>query len=433
MKTQGLPALLVVTKRPLEEKALRATTLLRKMIWLPKTVIESVQILDDGNLQVTVRPHKAKLRCSVCSKPAPRYDKRPVRRWRHLSIGKVVVYLAYAPCRVHCRRCERVVAQQLPWAVPESRCTRSFEEQVAFHAQHAPQSFVAQCLGVSWRTVGRIVSRVVKRSLDADRLSGLRRIGIDEFSYRKRHRYLVVVVDHDTGHVVWMGEGRSAQSLGPFFDLLGNAGCEALQTVTMDMSAGFERAVRQRAAGAEIVFDRFHVQQLCSRALDETRRSLVREMRGTRWAKDVKNLRYLLLRHGEALSLDELDRLEGLQRNARSLYRAYERKEELVAIFDEHDPAEALPMLKRWLGWAARSKLKHFIKTGQTIKKHMDGVIAYFDQRLTNGLVEGVNNKIRVAARRAYGFHSAGALMAMVYLIAGGVSTQPDLPKPSLN
>ena len=411
---------------------MRAKTLLRKLIQFPRTVIESVRILDDGNLEVDVRPRKAKLRCSICSKPASGYDRRPRRRWRHLSIGKVVVYLAYAPWRVQCRHCNRVVAEELPWAVPESRCTRSFEEQVAFHAQHAPQSFVARCLGISWRTVGRIITRVVRRSLATDRFANLRRVGIDEFSYRKRHRYLVVVVDHDSGHVVWMGEGRSAASLDPFFDLLGEAGCAALETVTMDMSAGFQKAVTQRAPSAEIVFDRFHVQQLCSRALDETRRSMVREMKGTRWAKDVKNLRYLLLRHGDTLDLDELDRLEDLQRSARRLYRAYERKEELIAIFDEQNPSEALPMLKRWLAWAERSRLEHFVKAARTIRKHWDGIAAYFDERLTNGLVEGINNKIRVTARRAYGFHSAGALKAMIYLIAGGVKPKPDLPKPSL-
>ena len=107
---------------------------------------------------------------------------------------------------------------------------------------------------------------------------------------------------------------------------------------------------------------------------------MVREMKGTRWAKDVKNLRYLLLRHGDTLDLDELDRLEDLQRSARRLYRAYERKEELIAIFDEQNPSEALPMLKRWLAWAERSRLEHFVKAARTIRKHWDGIAAYFDE-----------------------------------------------------
>lgn len=411
---------------------MRATTLLRKLIRLPKTVIEGVQLLDDGNLEIAVRPRKAKPRCSVCGRVAPLYDRRSARRWRHLSFGAVVVYLSYAPRRVHCKRCQRVVNEQVPWARGEGRFTAAFEDLVALCAQQCSQTFVSNVLGISWRTVGRIIHRVVARSLDSDRFKDVRRIGIDEFSYRKRHRYLTIVVDHDIDSVIWAGEGRSAATLDPFFELLGEHGCANLETVTMDMAAGYQKAVRQAAPQAQIIFDRFHVQQLCSQALDETRRSMVREMSGTRWAKDVKNIRYVLLRHGEDLNEKELDRLDLLQLSAKRLFRAYERKEELVAIMDEQDPREAETMLKRWLGWAARSRLPQFIKLGRTFKKHFTGIISYFHERLTNGLVEGINNKIRVAARRAYGFHSAGALIATIFLIAGGIKPKPPLPIPSL-
>ena len=274
---------------------------------------------------------------------------------------------------------------------------------------------------------------MVQRTLSPDGFVGLRRIGVDEFSYRTRHHYITIVVDHDTGNVIWAGEGRSAATLDPFFELLGPDGCARLETATMDMSASYQKAVRTAAPAAQIVFDRFHVQQLVSRALDETRRTMVRELKGTQWAKDVKNLRYVLLRHGEALSIEDLDRLDQLKLSAKKLFRAHERKEDLVAIMDEQDPEEATRMLRRWLGWAARSRLPQFVKVGRTIRKHFDDIVRYFQERLSNGLAEGINNKIRVAARMAYGFPSAGALIATVFLIAGGIKPKPQLPLPSLD
>ncbi len=411
---------------------MRNTTLLRKLIRVPRTVLERVHLLDDGNLEIEVRPRKRKPRCPKCSRPSPVYDRRKRRKWRHVSFGSVCVYLSYAPRRISCRRCDHVVNEQLPWAAPGTSFTFAFEELTAFVAQSSPLSFVSSLLGIAWVTVGRIVSRVVDRSLHDDRFQGLRRIGIDDFSYRKYHRYLTVVVDHDSGDIIWAGKGRRAESLQPFFELLGPAGCAAIEFVTMDMAVGYINAVTENLKNAEIVFDRFHVQQLCSKALEEVRRAIVREVKRSEKAKYVKNLRYLLWRHGSLLGLDDIDRLEKLQSTVRHLFRAYEKKEDLVAIYDERDPAEAEKMLDQWLGWASRSRQPEFIKLGRTIRKHKKSIVAYFQERLTNGVVEGLNNKIRVVARRAYGFHSAEALISMIYLVAAGVKPRPELPSPSL-
>jgi transposase len=242
---------------------------------------------------------------------------------------------------------------------------------------------------------------------------------------------LAVVVDHDRKRVVWAGEGRSAETLKGFFEALGAEGREAIRSVTMDMAAGYIKAVEEALPEARIVFDRFHVQRLASRALDDVRRRLVRALGGPQAGHRVKNLRFLLLRYGPGLELDDLDRLDQVKGVDRRLWRAYQGKEELTAIFDETDAQRAEALLRRWLAWAARSRCPDFVKVGRTIRRHLAGVLEYFQERLTNGLVEGFNNKLRVVARRAYGFHSAGALIAVLFLVAGGITLNPVLPKPT--
>ena len=162
----------------------------------------------DGPLTVSVEPSWRRSRCGTCGKRAPRYDRQPVREWRHLSWGRMPAWLRYAPWRVSCRRCSAVKVEQVPWASGSSVFTSGFEELAAYLAQVTDRTAVSRLLGISWVTVGSIVERVVARRLDGARFAKLRRIGVDEFSYRKRHRYLTIVVDHDERRVVWAGAQR---------------------------------------------------------------------------------------------------------------------------------------------------------------------------------------------------------------------------------
>jgi transposase len=236
--------------------------------------VEEMLFTTHGNLAIRVRPTWRRSRCATCSRKAPRYDRRPVRRWRHLPWGRNAVDLVYEPWRVNCRRCG-IRVEQLPWAAARSRFTYDFEELAAYLAQITDRTQVVALLGIAWETVGLIVERVVARKLDPDRLEGLRCIGIDEFSYRKHHHYVTLVVDHVRRRVVWAGKGRSSETLAPFFKLLGPERCALIETVTIDLAAGYIKAVGEGLSQAEIVFDRFHVQRLASRAVDEVRRSLV--------------------------------------------------------------------------------------------------------------------------------------------------------------
>ena len=405
---------------------MRVTTLLRRLLGVTQMYVREVRLTAGGGLAVSVVPSWRRSRCSGCGRPAPRYDRRPGRQWRHLSWGRLPACLAYAPWRVSCLRCG-VKVEQVPWATGNSVFTSDFEELAAYLAQVTDRTAASRLLGVSWATVGSIVQRVVSRRLDGGRFTRLKRIGIDEFSYRKRHRYLTIVVDHDARRVVWAGPGRSAETLGAFFEQLGPGGCARLQLVTADLASSWRKALAAWAPHAQVVFDRFHVERLAADAVDEVRRAEQRRLAPAD-AKSIQGTRYALLKHPARLRPGESRRLERLRRANRALDRAYELKEYLATILGQATPEDAPELLDEWLEWAARSRLKPFVKLGRTIRKHAEGILAYLDTRMTNGPVEGINNKLRVIARRAYGFHSAGALISMLFLCCGGIKLDPPLP-----
>ncbi len=409
---------------------MRVTTLLRRLFGVTQLYVKAVEMPDDGGgrLTASVEPSWRRSRCGACGERAPRYDRQGVRRWRHLSWGKVPAWLQYAPWRVSCPRCG-VKVERVPWASGTSAFTSGFEELAAYLAQVTDRTAASRLLGISWVTVGSIVERVVARRLDRGRFANLKRIGVDEFSYRKRHRYLTLVVDHDERRVVWAGPGRSAETLGEFFEQLGPVGRARIELVTADLASSWQKALREWVPQARVVFDRFHVERLAADAVDEVRRAEQRRP-DLKDAKALKGARYDLLKHPARLKPKEARRLEKLRRANRALGRAWELKEYLAAILGQATPEEAPELLEEWLDWAARSRLEPFVKLGRTIRKHAEGILAYLDTRMTNGPVEGINNKLRVIARRAYGFHSPDALISMLFLCCGGIELAPPLPTP---
>jgi transposase len=355
----------------------------------------------------------------------PGYDTCGTRKWRHLSLGRVPIWLEYAPRRVSCRKCG-IITEKVPWAAHLSRFTLEFEEMVAYLSQRMDRSAVRTLMGINWRTVGTIVQRIVAERLDPKRFDNLYVIGVDEISFRRNHEYVTVVVDHAKRRVVWTGEGKSSDSLKRFFDELGPERAMQIKTVTLDMSAAFIAAVREAAPQAELIFDRFHVQKLAGEALDEVRRSLVRI--GGTLAQFIKNARWALLKNPWNLTQREGEKLRDVQRTNRPLYRAYLLKETLAKALDYLQPGRAAKALDDWIAWAKRAHLAPFAKLAKTIQEHRDGILAYIPQRLSNGLTEGLNNKTRLITRRAYGFHGYRALAAMIHLCCGGIPLDPPLP-----
>ena len=197
--------------------------------------------------------------------------------------------------------------------------------------------------------------------------------------------------------------------------------------MTADLAASYSKAVRERVPQARVVYDRFHVERLAADAVDAVRRAEQHRL-GATAAKALKGTRYALLKHPARLKPSQAQRLAELRRENRALNRAYELKEYLATILEQAKPEEADELLNQWLDWARRSRLAPFVKLARTIRKHAAGILAYLDTKMTNGPVEGINNKLRVIARRAYGFHSPGPLISMLYLCCGGIQLDPPLP-----
>ena len=402
-----------------------------RLLSLQRAVVEDVWIGDEGEIVVAVRPGwRERDRCGVCRRRSPGFDLGDGRRrWRALDLGTTLAFLEADAPRVTCRR-HGVVVCAVPWARHNARFTRAFEDQAAWLAVNTSKSAVAELMRIAWRTVGAICERVADEAQrQTDLLDGLRRIGIDEISHRKGQRYLTVVVDHDTGRLVWAAAGRDRKTVERFLDELGETRCKQIKLVSCDMASWIAGPVADRLPDAVRCVDPFHVVMLATDALDEVRREVWNEARKNgeiAAAKDLKGARYALWKNPENLTDRQAAKLSSVQKTNAGLYRAYLLKEQLRQIY--RLPAEqAIGLLDEWIAWARRCRLASFVKLARTITKQRAGIVAAIEHGLSNARVEAINTQIRMITRRAYGFHSPGALIALAMLSLAGLC--PPLPR----
>ena len=410
---------------------MRGGSVFARLLGLGRAVVEGVRVGEEGLVVRARLRRRGVSRCGVCGRRAPGYDRgEGRRRWRALDLGATKAFVEAAAPRVCCRE-HGVVVARVPWARPGCWFSREFEDQVAWLATHCSKSAVCELMRVSWLTVGRIIERVVaEQSLRrGDPLDGLRRIGIDELSYRKGQRYITVVVDHDTGRLVWAADGRDRKTVARFFEELGPERAAQLELVSSDMGEWITRVVCERCPAATLCLDPFHVVALASDALDVVRREVWNEARragdasGARW---LKGARWALWKRPERLTDRQQAKLQTIEHVNRRLYRAYLLKEQLRVVFHEPDTAAAIALLEAWLSWARRCRIASFVKLAKTISAHYAGIVATRTHRLSNARTEAINTTLRLICRRAYGFHSADALIALAMLTVGGL--RPSLP-----
>jgi transposase len=321
-----------------------------------------------------------------------------------------------------------VVVAAVPWARHDAGHTYDFDAQVAWLTRQMSKTAVRALMRVAWRTVGQIIARVVADAdaVAGDRLAGLRRIGIDEISYRRGHKYLTVVVDHDTGRLVWVGEGRNKATLVQFFELLGPQRCAQIALVSADGAESIFVAVAEYCPNARQCLDPFHVVAWATKALDEVRNQVWRDARraGQKALADtVKGARYALWKNPEDLTKRQQAKLADIAATNQPLYRAYLLKEQFRQIFAVGGE-ERVELLDEWLAWASRSKLAPFVDLARRIRIHFRrDIIHTLIYRLSNGRIESVNTKIRLLTRIAFGFKSVHALIALVRLHLAGYDT----------
>jgi transposase len=391
-----------------------------RLVGVERTVVEAADFAEGGVLVVAVRPGwRERSRCGICRRRCPGYDEgEGRRRWRALDLGTARCYLEADAPRVSCKR-HGVIVAAVPWARHDSRFTRSFEDQVAWLACQCSKRAVSELMRIAWLTVGRILSRVAAEARTrSDPLDYLVRIGIDEISHRKGHRYLTVVVDHDSGLLVWAAPGRDRKTLRRFFDLLGEQRSQRIELVSADGAPWIEEVVGERCPNASLCLDPFHVAQWATAALDEVRREVwnaARHAGQKAEARALKGARFALWRNPDDLSERQQATLAQIAETNEPLYRAYLLKEQLRQAL-KLPAAEALALLDQWLAWARRCRLEPFVRLAQQIAAHLHGIAAALIFGLSNARTESVNTRIRLIARRAFGFHSPEALIALALL-----------------
>lgn len=409
---------------------MRATTLLNRVLNFSGASITKVEFEGHGLVVATVKlTARKKLSCPHCPYATKAgYDTRWTEStWRHLDLGGTALVLKMLRRRLRCPE-HGVVAQAVPFARPNSRFTRDFEDLVAWLVTRTDKTSVSAFARVAWRTVGAICERVVADQLDDTRFENLVHLGVDEISWKKHHNYLTLVSDHETSTILWGAAGKNAATLDQFFEEIGPGNIKNIEAVSMDMGAAFIKSVSKNAPHAAICLDPFHVVQIATKALETVRRSFwqrARELPDQSFAKKYKGNRYALLKNPDKLNDKQQATLEQMKQDGGELWEAYQLKEALREVFSgDLEPGDVMEMIEDWCHAATTSGMGPFMKAAATLRGHIIGIYEAVTRKLSNGKHEGLNNKIRTITRRSYGFHSAEATLALIMLACGPVATR---------
>lgn len=403
---------------------MRMTTVLNKLLAAQELWVRDFQIrFEEREAWIGVAPRWRVSRCGCCGRKSRRRHDRAWRSWRHLDIFGWRCSLRYQIWRVRCWRCG-VRTEKVPWADPGSRFTRDFEQQVAWLAQRSDLTAVSEYFRISWSSVRRIVDRVVERTWDTDSaLDGLRVIGVDEISYRRHYKYLTVVVDHVSGRVVWAGKDRKVKTLLRFFRKLGPERAAQLQAISADMWEPYQIVLRKKAPQARVIFDRFHIVRHLNEAVTKVRQQLIRDA-DPQTRRDLKNTRFPVLKLPTSRTPKDRAVLEEQVRGNRVLYRAMLLKDDFMDLYCYRREGWARRFLQGWIRRAMYSKIEPIKKVARMIRNHIEGVVGWVGWQISNGRLEGMNNRIRLLSHRSFGLHSAESLISLVYLCCGGIELQ---------
>lgn len=391
--------------------------------------------LVDADLLIRLRPRVAhRWRCPQCGQRRAGYDPGRWRRWRGLDFGRTKVFIEARVPRVRCPE-HGVLVAAVPWARHGARHTYAFEQVAAWCAVEMSATAATRLLRCSWRTIGVMVARVLsdlKGASGSDGLDGLTRIGIDEISYRRGHKYVVVVVDHDRRRLVWARPGRDQATVEAFFDDLGDR-VQALTHISSDSAKWIARPIAARAAHVTHCADPFHIVRWAGEALDVIRRRIWNQVRtrvvrgrpATGHGKAMNKALWALRKDPAGWTANQAASMAWIAATHPELHRAWQLKEALRAVFAASGPP-ALEALDQWLSWARRARLPEFLDLARRIDAHRDTIDATLLSGLTNALTESLNTKIRLITRRAYGFKNVNALIALAQLALG--NHKPVLP-----
>jgi transposase len=405
---------------------MRVCAAFSRLLRLGGVWIRDVQFTED-RVVVWLVLRRRRLICPLCGySTRHRHNRQQVESvWRHLDLGVWRLELRAQLRRLSCPE-HGVRVESVPFARHASGFTSDFESLVAWLATRTDKTTIRRLVRIDWDTVGRIISRVTADELDPNRLENLFEIGVDEVSWRKQHRYLTLVADHIRGQIVWGHEGRDAKTADRFFKEIGKSRSRAIEVISLDMGPGYAKSAREHAPQAILAIDPYHVVALGNRALDDVRRDYWNELRraGDKTAaRRFKDARWSLLKAPANLTDKQAQTLRRLRNAGGEVWRAYTLKEALRAIFAPSLTVEDVTvLLDRFISKATRSRLQPFVTLAGTIRRHRDGILQAIRLGINQGRTEALNNKVRLITRRAYGFHSAHAALALIMLSCGPIT-----------
>jgi transposase len=344
------------------------------------------------------------------------------KTWRHLDFFQHQAFLTARVPRIECPT-HGVRLTNVPWARSGSGFTLLFEAMALLMCQQMPVAGVAKVMQANANTLWRLLTHYVNQAVEAANYSDVRDVGTDECAQRKGHDYITTFCDLTHSRVVFVAEGRRKDTVKKFGTFLDRRGIprDQVRNFCADMWEPYRLGITEEFPGAALTFDRYHVVTLFNRAIDLVRRKEVRTV------PLLKNSRWLWLRSQRKMTGNQRSDLSWLSRLDTRTGKAYQIKLTLQRLWNHRNRAEAEAFLKRWYFWATHSRLEPVIEAAKTIKRHWQGILQFVDSRITTGIVEGLNSKIKTAMKRAYGFKSFEYLRTVIYLVAGKI----NIPLPT--
>ena len=379
-------------------------------------------------LKIEILPRKnSKGICSNCHKPAPGYDRLEKREFEFIPLWGFSIFFVYTMRRVECSTCG-IRVEEVPWADGKRHQTKTYMQFLAHWARKLSWKEVAESFQTSWPKVFRAVEYIVEWGLKHRDLSGITAIGIDEIQWQRGHKYLTLVyqINAERIRLLWIGKDRTVKTLLRFFRFLGKNRSQELRYVCSDMWKPYLKVIKKKASSAIHILDRFHIVARINKAIDEVRAEEYRRMEKDGYEPLLKHSRWCLLKRKKNLTeKQEVKLKEILNYNLKSV-RAYLLKEDLNGLWNYVSPAWAGKFLDRWCTRVMRSKIEPMKREAKTIRKHKQLILNWFKAKkaFSCGIVEGLNNKVKVTMRKSYGFRTLKCTEIALYHVLG------NLPEP---
>jgi transposase len=397
-------------------------------------VYDDVELRGEGEgqaLYVSVRPHaRSRARCSGCKKRRPGYDTLTERAFEFIPLWGIAVFMLYAMRRVNCPRCG-VVVETVPWANGKHQLTTTYAWFLARWAKRLSWSEVADAFRTSWEKVFSAVEMAVSWGLANRDLSGITAIGVDEVLWHRGHHYLTVVyqIDAHCKRLLWIGRDRTALTLMRFFTWFGKGRTERLRFICSDMWRGYLKVIayqiRRHAPNLVHLLDRFHIAKNMNMAIDKVRATEAKALKA-KGLETLKHARWCVLKRPENLTENQEAKLADLARHNLKTFRAYLLKEDFQNFWEYVRSGWAGKFLDRWCYRVMRSRIEPMKRMARSFRQHRELILNWFRAKglVSLGAVEGLNNRLKLTVRKAFGFRTFKATEIGLYHAMG------DLPEP---